>query len=478
MKQKMYNGLPLYGADVISDESGMEVISLVDDPAIQIPFMTFKGQSEFKFNISDEDKRLVYGPVMLADTPIYRNQNNMEFYITYSKDSIIHMVEKYFKNNNQNNVDTDHNFELEDGVTLRQMFIKDSSRGIVPEGFGDITDGSLFAEFHIENDDLWDKVKQGEFKGFSLAGIFDISPIMEMNKQIKNKGKMSKFERIKGMLKSMLDAVEFGTVSTDKGILSYDGDDEIEVGDYVQIYDPETETYKDAEDGEYKDDSQKTYVIENKQVKEIREEKDEETTEEETVVDTEFSKIRAKFEESYDEKYKKIAKALENQGIVDFYIYEAGDEYVVINVWNYGDEKYWKYSISWDADGNVILGEGVEVKHTFVPVEEPKVEEVVKEDVTVDETTTETTETTETQEFEDQEVENPDGSKEDDNTAIEEVRKEVNELYDLVDKLTKRVDELESKPAAAPASEELRRQSASFSTGDKRINRLNSILNA
>ena len=58
------------------------------------------------------------------------------------------------------------------------------------------------------------------------------------------------------------------------------------------------------------------------------------------------------------------------------------------------------------------------------------------------------------------------------------MRKEVNELYDLVDKLTKRVDELESKPAAAPASEELRRQSASFSTDDKRINRLNSILNA
>ena len=77
MKQKTYNGLPLYGADVVSDESGMAVISLVDDPAIQIPFMTFKGQSEFKFNISDEDKRLVYGPVMLADTPIYRNQNNM-----------------------------------------------------------------------------------------------------------------------------------------------------------------------------------------------------------------------------------------------------------------------------------------------------------------------------------------------------------------------------------------------------------------
>ena len=100
MKQKMYNGLPLYGADVISEESGMAVISLVDDPAIQIPFMTFKEQSEFKFNISDEDKRLVCGPVMLADTPIYRNQNNMEFYITYSKESIIHMVEKYFKNNN------------------------------------------------------------------------------------------------------------------------------------------------------------------------------------------------------------------------------------------------------------------------------------------------------------------------------------------------------------------------------------------
>ena len=63
-----------------------------------------------------------------------------------------------------------------EGVEMVQFFIKDTARGVSPEGFDGIADGSLFAEFHVTNDEVWARVKDGTFKGFSLEGVFDLEP--------------------------------------------------------------------------------------------------------------------------------------------------------------------------------------------------------------------------------------------------------------------------------------------------------------
>ena len=57
---------------------------------------------------------------------------------------------------------------------LCKIFIKDSENGVSPKGFEDYNDGSLFAEFHVENDDVWNAIKSETFKGFSLEGYFSI----------------------------------------------------------------------------------------------------------------------------------------------------------------------------------------------------------------------------------------------------------------------------------------------------------------
>ena len=80
---------------------------------------------------------------MLADTPIYRYDPEYgEYYIKYTKDTIAKMVQKYFKENNQENVDQEHSFELIDGIELQQAFIKDTEKGINPTGFEKVPDGS------------------------------------------------------------------------------------------------------------------------------------------------------------------------------------------------------------------------------------------------------------------------------------------------------------------------------------------------
>ena len=171
--------LPIYKAVIKNENQGMFTISFVDEPATEINWMAFEKQEQpLTFSI-DNDKHIVRGVVMAANKPIYRIKDGYEFYVTYDADTIRLMAQKYFKDGFQNNVDTNHSFNLEDGVYLQEMFIKNTEQGIDPKGFEDVEDGSLFAQYKVENEDIWKQVKDGTFNGFSLAGLFDVIPIEE-----------------------------------------------------------------------------------------------------------------------------------------------------------------------------------------------------------------------------------------------------------------------------------------------------------
>ena len=181
---KDINGIPVYQATVDEEGTGMVVVSLVDAPAIESGFMAFAKQVEpMRFSVQDEDKHLVFGPVMVPDLPIYREtMDGMPYYIVYKAETIHKMAERYFAENRINDVDHDHNFELVEGVTLVEAFFKDTEKGINPVGYEDLPNDTLFFKYHVNNQELWDTIKAGTWKGFSLAGNFGIEPVM-MEKQ-------------------------------------------------------------------------------------------------------------------------------------------------------------------------------------------------------------------------------------------------------------------------------------------------------
>lgn len=314
-----FKGLPLYEAkiNINDDETGMFCISLVDLPATESNFVAFAEQKELlKYNVQNEEQHKVFGLVMAADCPLYRRDaSGYEYYITYSKETIALMAEKYFKMGLQNEVDTDHNFVMEDGITLTQMFIKDTERGIIPNGYEDYKDGSLFAEFHIENEDIWSAIKDGTYKGFSLAGVFNVE---EVNKKQENKI-MTRINKIKGMLKAMLQV--FGEISTDKGVLVYDGDEDIKVGDAVHGVDEEGNEIN-VEDGEYATEDKRIIVVVDGKVSEIKpveeekptEEEEKPVEEEEKPIETEEEKPAEEEEKPAEEDEKDLKiKELENK---------------------------------------------------------------------------------------------------------------------------------------------------------------------
>ena len=182
--------LPLYMLEIsddLNDDAEVQFVSLVDRPAIQKNWNAFK--NEQKFQIISEDKRIISGCAMLADTPIFRSDATFgDYYVAFSKDTITKIVQKYFKKGYQNNVNLMHDpNQVETGVTMFESFISDKSRGIEPmKGFEDAPDGSWFVSMLVENDEVWDKVKQGMVNGFSIEGIFNYAPIVSKEAQVMN----------------------------------------------------------------------------------------------------------------------------------------------------------------------------------------------------------------------------------------------------------------------------------------------------
>lgn len=278
------NKLPIYRAIIDNEEAGMVTISLVDFPATESDFVAFEKEKELqKFAIENEEKHIVRGLVMAANMLIYRvHPLYGDYYIYYDAETLRIMAERYLKNNFQNNVDLNHDGELVEGVDMVQFFIKDSENGISPKGFEEYADGSLFAEFHINNEDVWQQVKNGDFKGFSLEGYFGIEPTgqefksEQNNKDEKYNKTMGKLNRIKEALRSLL--LEFGEVSTDKGVIVFDGD-ELEAGMDVHGIDEQGNEVQ-LEDGDYKTEDGKIIVIEGGKVVEIKDDEAEVSSDE------------------------------------------------------------------------------------------------------------------------------------------------------------------------------------------------------
>ena len=176
--------LPFIEFKLTDEVEGLQAIALVDKPAIGLNYQAF---APHKFEVIDEDKRIVMGAAMVPDLPIYRRDERGEYYAIFKKDTIKALVQKLFKENKHTEFNEEHNsFKILDGVYIYQSFITDAELGIsAPSGFENVADGTWFIAAKVENDEAWAKVKEeGLLKGFSVEGVFDLEPykFKKMNK--------------------------------------------------------------------------------------------------------------------------------------------------------------------------------------------------------------------------------------------------------------------------------------------------------
>jgi hypothetical protein len=167
------------------DAIGIEAISVVESPAIEEDFIALKNQ-EFKLAEVDKEKRILMGAALIPNKPIYRKNEDNEYYIYFSKNTVRKASELFFINGNQNNSTLEHQMPLT-GLSVVESWIvegeKDKSRHYNLE----MPIGTWMVSMKVLNDDVWNNyVKTGKVKGFSIEGYFADKAERPKDKTIKD----------------------------------------------------------------------------------------------------------------------------------------------------------------------------------------------------------------------------------------------------------------------------------------------------
>jgi hypothetical protein len=134
-------------------------------------------KQKFNFSVVNEEERIVVGPAMVPDMKIYRRDETGEYFVFFDKKTIETIALKFYQKGFHQNANEMH-AKAVDGITFFQSWIADESKGIPKmKQFDDLPDGTWFLGAKIMNDETWEKVKDGTFKGFSVEGMFDMTEI-------------------------------------------------------------------------------------------------------------------------------------------------------------------------------------------------------------------------------------------------------------------------------------------------------------
>ena len=257
--------LDTYELVLMDEDDGISFVSLVDFPAVEVGWQCYgKEKKPVQFSVTEE--RVITGVIMIPDKLIYRRDGGYEYRVYYSKETIRNMCELMLKNNTHKYVDLNHNNQtVGNKATLLEVFLKDTAKGINPTAFEDLPNGTMFCSYHIHDDELWNKCKDGTFTGFSLEGWFSPKPV-----QHKKTNKNNMLKSLKEKLAKIL--LEFGEIETDNGTLTFEGE---EITEGTEVFIGEGA----APDGDYKANG-KVYTVADGKVTAITDEATEETTEE------------------------------------------------------------------------------------------------------------------------------------------------------------------------------------------------------
>ena len=158
--------------DEEQEESGIEAISIVQSPAIESDFVALSAE-EIKLAEVDKDKKILLGALLIPNKPIYRNGDEGEYYIFFSKDTIVKASQMYLKNGYQNKSTLEHAQALQ-GLTLVESWIVEDEVMDKSRKYGlNVPVGTWMGAVKVNNDEIWQEyVKTNKVKGFSIEGYF------------------------------------------------------------------------------------------------------------------------------------------------------------------------------------------------------------------------------------------------------------------------------------------------------------------
>jgi len=207
----------------------MVVNSFVSEPATEKEWLFFNRKKQV-LNFYDDEQQIVTSVVMLANTPIYRNDDGYEYKLVFTPEAIKKMAFDYFSKNNFNKISIEHNGETLEGsaILLESYFVDDNKKA--PKKFGVLPKGTWIVSYKVVDKKIWDMIKNKKLRGFSIEVLADLKKLKLKYKNNKNKKDM---EKEKNKQKQ-----QFADAVTDQGVnVTFEA---LEVGQLI---------YSVAEDG-------------------------------------------------------------------------------------------------------------------------------------------------------------------------------------------------------------------------------------
>ena len=158
--------------DETKEDDGIEAISLVESPAIEENFVALS-KHKVEFKTVDSDKRIIVGLALVPDKLIYRRRGDYEYNIVFSKDTVRKASELYLKRLKLNNATLEHNDQMTTGVSVIESWIVENPEKDKTALYGlNAVEGAWAVTMKIDNEEVWEDVKQGKYLGLSIEGMF------------------------------------------------------------------------------------------------------------------------------------------------------------------------------------------------------------------------------------------------------------------------------------------------------------------
>ena len=150
---------------------GIVAMGLVDVPAIEENWIALQ---HIKLSAVNDERRMIYGPAMIPDKEILRVDAGTleEYYVVFRKPTIESVAHQFFQKNLHHNANIDHKYPV-NGVTVVESWIKegDADKSIAL-GMNELPDGTWFIGAKVEDESVWNDIKAGKVRGFSIEGYF------------------------------------------------------------------------------------------------------------------------------------------------------------------------------------------------------------------------------------------------------------------------------------------------------------------
>ena len=158
--------------DEENEFSGIEAISVVENPAIEEDFIALK-KHEVQLAEVDAEKRILMGPALIPNKQIYRTNGEEEYNIFFSEDTVKKASELFLSRGKQNNSTLEHQVDLQGLSVVESWIIEDSNMDKSKKYGLSLPKGTWMVSVKVNNDDIWNNyVKEGKVKGFSIEGFF------------------------------------------------------------------------------------------------------------------------------------------------------------------------------------------------------------------------------------------------------------------------------------------------------------------